>query len=85
MRPALPGVLYENLALLTEHCMEYTLACIWCYYYDDGLEVQNEHDVCTLINVGSVSELYSCRNNVSICGPLTLRQERTMTSLFLRH
>ena len=18
--------------------MEYTLACIWCYYYDDGLE-----------------------------------------------
>ena len=39
MRPTLPGVLYENLALLTEHCMEYTLACIWCYYYDDGLEV----------------------------------------------
>ena len=20
--------------------MEYTLACIWCYYYDDGLEMQ---------------------------------------------
>ena len=19
--------------------MEYTLACIWCYYYDDGLEI----------------------------------------------
>jgi len=19
--------------------MEYTLACIWCYYYDDSLEV----------------------------------------------
>ena len=40
MRPALPGVLYENLALMTGHCMEYTLACIpvWCYYYDDGLE-----------------------------------------------
>jgi len=36
---ALPGVLYENLALITGHCMEYTLACIWCYYYDDGLEV----------------------------------------------
>ena len=35
---ALPGVLYENLALITGHCMEYTLACIWCYYYDDGLE-----------------------------------------------
>ena len=38
MRPALPGELYENLALITGHCMEYTLACIWCYYYDDGLE-----------------------------------------------
>jgi len=48
MRPALPGelyeifaltgVLYENLTLITGHCMEYTLACIWCYYYDDGLE-----------------------------------------------
>jgi len=37
---ALPGVLYENLALITGHCMDYTLACIWCYYYDDGLEVQ---------------------------------------------
>ena len=47
MRPALPGelyeifalsgVLYENLALITGHCMEYTLACIWCYCYDDGL------------------------------------------------
>jgi len=36
---ALPGVLYENLALITGHCMEYTIACIWCYYYDDGLEV----------------------------------------------
>jgi len=36
---ALPGVLYENLALITGHCMEYTLACIWCYYYDDGLEL----------------------------------------------
>jgi len=35
---ALPGVLYENLALIAGHCMEYTLACIWCYYYDDGLE-----------------------------------------------
>jgi len=31
--------LYENLALITGHCMEYTLACILCYYYDDGLEV----------------------------------------------
>jgi len=39
MRPALPGVLYENLAFITGHCMEYTLACIWCYYYDDDLEV----------------------------------------------
>jgi len=38
MRPALPGELYENLALITGHCMEYTLACIWCYYFDDGLE-----------------------------------------------
>jgi len=37
---ALPGVLYGNLALITGHCMEYTLACIWCYYYDDGLEVE---------------------------------------------
>ena len=37
---ALPGVLYENLALITGQCMEYTLACIWCYYYDDGLEVR---------------------------------------------
>ena len=36
---ALPGVLYENLALITGHCVEYTLACIWCYYYDDGLEL----------------------------------------------
>jgi len=36
---ALPGVLYENLALITGHCMEYTLACMWCYYYDDGLEL----------------------------------------------
>jgi len=36
---ALPGVLYENLALIRGHCMEYTLACIWCYYYDDGLEI----------------------------------------------
>jgi len=36
---ALPGVLYGNLALITGHCMEYTLACTWCYYYDDGLEV----------------------------------------------
>jgi len=36
---ALPGVPYENLALITGHCMEYTLACIWCYYCDDGLEV----------------------------------------------
>jgi len=35
---ALPGVLYENLALIIGHRMEYTLACIWCYYYDDGLE-----------------------------------------------
>ena len=32
-------VLYENLALITGHCMEYTLACIWRYYYDDGLEI----------------------------------------------
>jgi len=49
MRPALPGelyeifafpgVLYENLALITGHCMEYILTCIWCYYYDDGLEM----------------------------------------------
>jgi len=37
MRPALPGELYEIFALLTGHCMEYTLACIWCYYYDDDL------------------------------------------------
>jgi len=39
---ALPGVLYENLALITGHCMEYTLACIWCYYYDDGLETHTQ-------------------------------------------
>ena len=49
MRPALPGelyeifallgILYENLALITGYCMEYTLACIWCYYYEDGLEI----------------------------------------------
>jgi len=43
MRPALPGELYENLALITGHCMEYTLACIWCYYYDDGLEIEIIH------------------------------------------
>jgi len=36
---ALPGVLYGNLALITGHCMEYKLAYIWCYYYDDGLEM----------------------------------------------
>ena len=35
---ALPGVLYENL-VITGLCMEYTLACIWCYYYDNGLEI----------------------------------------------
>jgi len=40
---ALPGVLYENLALITGHCMEYTLACMWCYYYDDGLETYIQH------------------------------------------
>ena len=41
MATNLQWVLYENLALITGHCMEYTLACIWCYYYDDGLEVAN--------------------------------------------
>ena len=37
--PPWPGVLYENLALITGHSMEYTLACIQCYYYDDSLEI----------------------------------------------
>jgi len=23
--------------------MEYTLVCMWCYYYDDGLETYIQH------------------------------------------
>ena len=54
MRPALPGELYEMFALPgvrtvwefgTHNRALYTLACIWCYYYDDGLETYTNDSV----------------------------------------
>ena len=59
--------------------MEYTLACIWCYYYDDGLEIYIYIYIChagIIKERNKVSTTIKERNKVSTASAYYLEQRR---------
>jgi len=76
--------------------MEYTLACIWCYYYDDGLELINTahvyhalfcHVLCNLLTMSPGHKLQvgwlACKTQPAMCTYIHVPALHTVQTLHL--